>query len=140
MLLALGGHLLPPSVGPHAGLRPGWSGAPSHSAPKLPNLPPWNLLLVSAELVPTLFYRTQGRLLLIYFLYFFRRGAKLLLVSAGFLLTGTRCHLVKRESCLFYFTFIRPLACFSFYLHFTRSVYVSLMLAISLERFQFERQ
>ena len=55
----------PPSVGPHAGLRPGWSGAPSHSAPKLPNLPPWNLLLVSAELVPTLFYRTQGRLLLI---------------------------------------------------------------------------
>ena len=138
MLLALGGHLLPPSVGPHAGLRPGWSGAPSHSAPTLPNLLPSNLLLVSAELVPTLFYRTQGRLLLIYFLYFFRRGAKLLLLSAGFLLTGD--NLVKRESCLFYFTFIRPLACFSFYLHFTRSVYVSLMLAISLERFQFERQ
>ena len=137
MLLALGGHLLPPSVGPHAGLRPGWSGAPSHSAPKLPNLPPPSLLLVSAS-VPTLFYA---------FLYGteIHRGEKLLLWSQqGFLLTATdissKRKLGSPQLVLLFHFYSPPLACFSFYLHFTRSVYVSLMLAISLERFQFERQ
>ena len=90
---------------------------PSHSAPKLPNLPP----RPPSGQLPTLFYtfvwNIEGCSSLLY------AATEILKEKARGLLSGFTVSLLFALGSFF-----------SFYLHFTGSVYASLMLAISAER------
>ena len=108
---------------------------PSHSAPKLPNLPPAYTFLPTpgqCQHFSTFFSRTLWEGVTDQICVLLQKSQTTTLVSID-----SYCHFVEKAwvpltgftiSVLF-----APLACFYFYLHFTGSVYASQMLAISLE-------
>ena len=108
--------LPPPSPGPHAGLRPGRTRA-SHSAPKLPNLPPSSSFWSVGSTFLHFVWNIEGCSSLLY------SATEILKEKARGLLSGFTVSLLFALGSFF-----------SFYLHFTGSVYASLMLAISAER------